>query len=68
VAGSREWRCVVHTVQVRIELDEDEYREYEAEALRERTTVEALIQRVVRGLFRELKQQERDDDLPIVTP
>lgn len=58
----------MHTVQVRIELDEDEYREYEAEALRERTTVEALIQRVVRGLFRELKQQERDDDLPIVTP
>ena len=58
----------MHTVQVRIELDENEYREYEAEAQRERTTVEALIERVVRGLFRELKQQEEDNDLPIVTP
>ena len=55
-------------VQICVELDEEDYHAYETEALREGTTVQALVEQVLRGLYRDLKQEERDGDHPIILP
>ena len=55
-------------VQICVELDEEDYHAYETEALREGTTVQALVEQVLRGLYRDLKQEERDGDHPIIFP
>ena len=55
-------------IQVCVELDEADYRAYEDEARREGTTAQALVERVVRNLFRELKDEERRGDHPILFP
>ena len=56
------------TVQVCIELDEEDYRAYQAEAQREGTTVKALIEQVVRGLYRELQRRERANEDQVPSP
>ena len=55
-------------VQICVELDEADYHAYETEALREGTTVQALVEQVLQGLYRDLKQEERDGDHPIIFP
>ena len=55
-------------IQVCVELDEEDYHAYETEALREGTTVQALVEQVLRGLYRDLKQEERRGDHPIIFP
>lgn len=53
-------------VKVCVELDDAEYRAYAAEARRRGVDVEALIQQMVQGLVRELRQEEADGtDHPI---
>ncbi len=58
----------MRTVKVCIEVDEADYRAYEAEAKHEGITVEALLERMVRGLYDELKQEEKTDDHPVFFP
>lgn len=48
-------------VRVCVELDEEDYQAYEAEAQREGTTVEALVEQVLRGLYRDLKREESEE-------
>jgi hypothetical protein len=55
-------------VQVLIELDEEDYAAFEAEAKRSDSSVEALLERVLRGLYRDLRQEEREADHPILFP
>ena len=55
-------------VQVCIELDEEDYHAYETEAQREGTTVQALVEKVLRGLYRDLREEEREGDHPIIFP
>ncbi len=51
-------------IQVCVELDEEDYHACEAEALREGTTVQALVEQILRGLYRDLQQEEREGDHP----
>ena len=55
-------------VQVCLELNEDDYQAFEAEAQREGTTIQALVEQVLRGLYRDLKEEEREGDHPIICP
>jgi hypothetical protein len=56
------------TIRITLDLDDDDYRAYEFEARSSGTTVEALVAEVVRCLYRDLKQEERDGDHPILYP
>jgi len=58
----------VKSVRVTIELDEESYRAYEAEARRGQTTVEALLQQVLQKLYGELEREEKEGDHPIILP
>lgn len=55
-------------IQITIEIDEEDYRAYEFEAQRAGKSVEVLVEEVVRGLYRELKQEQQDADHPIFFP
>ena len=55
-------------VQVCVELDEEDYEAYDAEARRLGSSVQELVERVVRGLYRDLKQEENEGDHPIIFP
>ena len=55
-------------IQVSIELDDQDYHAYETEAARDGTTVEALVEQVIRELYRDLIQSEEEGDHPILLP
>jgi hypothetical protein len=55
-------------VQITLEIDEDDYRAWEFEAHRAGKSVELLVEEVVRGLYRELRQEEQEADHPIFFP
>jgi hypothetical protein len=55
-------------VQIGIELDEEDYHSFETEAQRVGTTVEALVERVLRGLYRDLKHERQEGNHPIIFP
>jgi hypothetical protein len=57
----------MRTVRVCVELPEDRFRVYKAEAERRGTTVERLVEQVIHGLLSELDQEEREGtDHPII--
>lgn len=55
-------------IQITIEIDEEDYRAYEFEAHRAGTSVELLVEELVRGLYREMKQEQQDADHEIYFP
>ena len=55
-------------IQVTIEIDEEDYRSFEFEAQRAGKSVDQLVEEVVRGLFRDLKQEEQEADHLILFP
>jgi len=56
-------------VRVCIELEEESYRAYEAEARKRGVTVESLVEQTANGLIRELEEEERDGtDHPVFLP
>ena len=55
------------TVRICVDLEEESYRAFAAEAKRRGVTVEILVTQTVDGLIRELEQEERDGtDHPII--
>ena len=58
----------MRSVNVTIDLDDDSYRAYEAEARRSQTTVETLVQQVLQKLYGELEREEKEGDHPILLP
>jgi hypothetical protein len=55
-------------IQITIEIDEEDYRAYEFEARRAGKSVDLLIEELIRGLYREMKQEQQDADHPIFSP
>ena len=55
-------------IQITIEIDEEDYRAYEFEARRAAKSVDLLVEEVVRGLYREMKQEQQEADHPIYFP
>ena len=55
-------------IQITLEIDEEDYHAYEFEASLAGKSVESLVEECVRGLYRELKQEEQDADHPIFFP
>ena len=55
-------------IQITIEIDEEDYRAYEFEAHRAAKSVDLLVEEVVRGLYREMKQEQQEADHPIYFP
>lgn len=55
-------------IQITIEIDEEDYHAYDFEAHRAGKSVELLMEEVLRGLYREMKQEEQDADHPIYFP
>jgi hypothetical protein len=55
-------------IQVTIEIDEEDYRAYEFEAKSAGTSVELLVEKLVQGLYREMKQEQQDADHEISFP
>jgi hypothetical protein len=55
-------------IQVTIEIDEEDYRAYEFEAKSAGKSVDLLVEEMVRGLYREMKQEQQDADHPIFFP
>jgi hypothetical protein len=55
-------------IQITLEIDEEDYRAYEFEASRTDKSVELLVEEVARGLYRELKQEEKEGDHLILFP
>jgi hypothetical protein len=49
-------------VNVCVEIDEEKYRAYEAEAKRQGTTVEELLRRSIRLMFIEQEERLRDEE------
>jgi hypothetical protein len=58
----------MHKIQVTIEIDEEDYHAYEFEAHRADKSVELLVEEVVQGLYREMKQEQAEADHPIYFP
>ena len=57
----------MRAVHVCVELPEDRFAVYKAEAERRGTTVERLVEQVIHGLLGELDQEEREGtDHPII--
>jgi len=55
-------------IQITIEIDEEDYHAYAFEAQRAGKSVELLVEEMLRGLYREMKQEEKDADHPIYFP
>lgn len=55
-------------IQITLEIDEEDYRAYEFEARSGGKTVDCLVEEVVRGLYREMKQEQQEADHPILFP
>jgi hypothetical protein len=56
-------------VRVEVELTEEHYRSFVAEAERRGVTVQSLVQQMTQELVRELEQEEREGtDHPIEIP
>jgi hypothetical protein len=56
-------------VRVEVELTEEHYRSFVAEAERRRVTVQSLVQQMTQELVRELEREEREGtDRPIEIP
>lgn len=56
----------MHKVRVCVDLPEEHYRAFEAEARRRGVSVEALVEQTVQGLIDELEREEREGtDHPI---
>jgi hypothetical protein len=56
-------------VSVEVELTEEHYRSFVAEAERRGVTVQSLVQQMTQELVRELEQEEREGtDHPIEIP
>jgi len=58
----------MHTVRVCVEIPEERYRAFESEAERSGTTVERLVEQMVRGLLDELDQEEREGTDHLIIP
>lgn len=57
----------MHVVHVRLEIPDERFRAYEAQAECSGTTVERLVEQMIRGLLDELDQEEREGtDHPII--
>jgi len=55
-------------IQITLEIDEDDLHAYEFEAKRAEKSVETILEEVVQGLYRELKQEEKEGDHEILFP
>ena len=55
-------------IQITIEVDEEDFHAYDFEAQRAGKSVELLVEEMLRGLYREMKQEEKDADHPIYFP
>jgi hypothetical protein len=56
-------------VRVDVELSEEHYRSFEAEARRRGVTIESLVQQMTQQLVQELEHEEREGtDHPISPP
>jgi len=55
-------------IRITLEIDEDEYPAYAFEADRAGKSVEELVEEIVRGLWREMKQELEEADHPILFP
>jgi hypothetical protein len=55
-------------VQICVEIDESHFKHYKIEAERRGTTVEKLIEQMVQGLIRELREDEESGTDHPITP
>jgi hypothetical protein len=55
-------------IQITLDIDEEDYRAYEFEASRAGKSVDCLVEEVVRGLYREMKEEQAEADHPILFP
>lgn len=53
-------------LRIEVEISEEHFRAYEGEAKREGVSVEALVEKTVNVLLRELEEQEQDGDCPML--
>lgn len=55
-------------IQITLEIDDEDFDAYQFEARRLDKSVELIVEEMVRGLYRELKQEEREADHEILFP
>lgn len=55
-------------VQICVELEDDAFRAFEDAAVREGTTVEAMLERTVNNLLRELERERKEGIDPQIVP
>lgn len=53
-------------IRIEAEITEEHLRAYEDEARREGVSVETLVEKTVNVLLRELEQEEKDGDCPML--
>jgi hypothetical protein len=58
----------MRTVRIGVEIPEERYRAYKSQAECNGTTVEELVEQVVRGLLDELDREERKGDDHLIFP
>lgn len=57
------------SVRVNVNLSEEHYRDFEAEAKRRGVPIESLVEQMTQALVRELEDEEREGtDHPITSP
>lgn len=53
-------------LRIDVEISEEHLRAYEGEAEREGVSVEKLVEKTVNVLLRELEEEEKDGDCPML--
>lgn len=58
----------MHKVTITLEVPDDHYRAFVAEAVRRETRVEVLVEQVMQNQLAKLEREERDNDELLIIP